>query len=712
MSKLGFFSDPHVQYVSQVIDEILAGNLQIPRFQRPYIWGWDQRLELLRSIQLGIPMGSIMIWRTSVEALKTFDSFGTVRFKDSQVFGTRQYLLDGVQRLSTLVSALTPPGDSLDELDFETKYYIEEQDRAAFFDFVSNDFVSVKSNQATARHMPLHVLSNSVGLLRFQRNLSGVNADKWIAISDSLAKAFREYKIPVIPIVTDDVGLASQTFQRINSAGKQMSEKHMLHALTYSTSFDFNGALDQFRDSLDSIGWSGIDDELLLRLLKVSMELDMYKAKVDDVSRTIRSSPNLFTELKTAVSDAAHFFRTKLSMPNPDFVPYAVQVIGVVEGFRVAAKNGKTVPESSLVDWVWLTTYLEYFTGLSGDKVTRQINFIRSSVLQEKMALSEADLPPLDDISSKARFDYRSARSRAWMVLLTNIADRERTGSGTEIVRALGRTALVPGISREKFSDPDLYLSSGNRFLIMPNELEEFRRRLFNSPDGDFLAAHGIGDEVFLLEQGMIDEFVNQRTANLHELELQRVRQLWGSNESGHDNADASLEYAETVKNRFRTDLNRRGSHAYVYLKEVLAEHVRELNWSVGDIYGSGAYRLEAEVTDAELKEFDIDISSVKNSLEIDEPGHVMIELLANLEITVHIQPSFFLWDSIDRDEVEIHGQQISKDVTREMLLSFVASGVTSSNRVAEWTLETEINCDSVYEIDVGEVELDLGGDE
>jgi len=72
----------------------------------------------------------------------------------------------------------------------------------------------------------MSLVLDSVGMLRFQRRLVGSEQeiDKIVEACDRLSAAFRDYKVPVIPIVTDDVEMATRTFQRLNSQGKVMSE--------------------------------------------------------------------------------------------------------------------------------------------------------------------------------------------------------------------------------------------------------------------------------------------------------------------------------------------------------------------------------------------------------------------------------------------------------------------------------------------------------
>ena len=54
MAVPSFLSDPYVQYLQQLLREIEQGLLQVPRFERPFVWTIEQRYELLRSVRDGI----------------------------------------------------------------------------------------------------------------------------------------------------------------------------------------------------------------------------------------------------------------------------------------------------------------------------------------------------------------------------------------------------------------------------------------------------------------------------------------------------------------------------------------------------------------------------------------------------------------------------------------------------------------------------------
>lgn len=69
MSSQTLFDNPTTARLQQVIESIANGELLFPAFQRPFVWRDSQRLRLLDSILKGLPIGSMLIWRTTRQDL-------------------------------------------------------------------------------------------------------------------------------------------------------------------------------------------------------------------------------------------------------------------------------------------------------------------------------------------------------------------------------------------------------------------------------------------------------------------------------------------------------------------------------------------------------------------------------------------------------------------------------------------------------------------
>ena len=94
--------------LKSLLDEIEDGEIQLPDFQRGWVWDDERIRDLLVSISRGFPIGAVM----------TLDANGAVQFvckliegvPENGKDGPDQYLLDGQQRLTSLYQSLRHKG--------------------------------------------------------------------------------------------------------------------------------------------------------------------------------------------------------------------------------------------------------------------------------------------------------------------------------------------------------------------------------------------------------------------------------------------------------------------------------------------------------------------------------------------------------------------------------------------------------------------------
>ena len=93
--------------LKDLLREIKTGEIQLPDFQRGWVWDDDHIRDLLVSIARSFPIGAVML----------LESGGEVRFETRPVEGLEneiskakepeKLILDGQQRLTTLTQALS-----------------------------------------------------------------------------------------------------------------------------------------------------------------------------------------------------------------------------------------------------------------------------------------------------------------------------------------------------------------------------------------------------------------------------------------------------------------------------------------------------------------------------------------------------------------------------------------------------------------------------
>ena len=268
MANPSYLVQPNIQRLPSLIQDIQTGEIRVPRFQRPFVWKIQQCLDLFKSIYDGIPIGSILLWRTRDHTLRCYESLASIplgwtrRSIAEDERQVRQYVLDGHQRLTTLFAGLGAgllSGETVGEPTAAAEIEDGPEDGSwpIYFDLEEKEFHSYRRRgKPPETWLPLSILLDPYKLFDFQKRLLDRAADRTLVNrAEALASTFKDYSIPVVPIVTDSLDLATESFQRVNSAGTQMSEVHMVSALTWTPEFDLNERIKEARASLGEVGW-------------------------------------------------------------------------------------------------------------------------------------------------------------------------------------------------------------------------------------------------------------------------------------------------------------------------------------------------------------------------------------------------------------------------------------------------------------------------
>jgi hypothetical protein len=96
---------PTVDRIEELAERILRADILLPKFQRDFVWGKRQILDLLDSIANNYPVGSVLLWR-SREQLRSERNIADLEIAKTEEDYPVNYLLDGQQRLSTVCGAL------------------------------------------------------------------------------------------------------------------------------------------------------------------------------------------------------------------------------------------------------------------------------------------------------------------------------------------------------------------------------------------------------------------------------------------------------------------------------------------------------------------------------------------------------------------------------------------------------------------------------
>ena len=160
--------------LKSLLDDAGSGKIQLPDFQRGWVWDDDRIRGLLASISRGFPVGAIM----------TLEAGGNIRLKSRMIEGATEpqqnnaeaFLLDGQQRLTSLYQSLLHEGpvNTHDARGRRIKrwYYVDMQ-KAMDPDFEREDaIISVPENKIETKNFGREIAHNlSSRELEFEKHM-------------------------------------------------------------------------------------------------------------------------------------------------------------------------------------------------------------------------------------------------------------------------------------------------------------------------------------------------------------------------------------------------------------------------------------------------------------------------------------------------------------------------------------------------------------
>ena len=255
MSAMTTFSTDRLG-LENLLGDIKAGKIQLPDFQRGWVWDDNHILSLLASVSLSYPIGAIMMLETGNEE---------VRFQPRPVEGVEgangiapdRLILDGQQRLTSLLQALST-GKATQTRDVRNKplqrwYYIDIEksldpnvDREEIIISLPEDRIvrnfrgeTVKDYSAPEREyeagiFPLAQVFDSRNWSRGYNkywNYAQSKLELYDEFDSEVIKRFEQYQIPVIQLGKNTPKEAvCQVFEKVNTGGVSLTVFELLTA--------------------------------------------------------------------------------------------------------------------------------------------------------------------------------------------------------------------------------------------------------------------------------------------------------------------------------------------------------------------------------------------------------------------------------------------------------------------------------------------------
>lgn len=359
--------------ISEYINNFEKGLLQVPAFQRNFVWTNEKKLDLFDSIKKGYPIGSVLLWQPFFEKEEFYDDFSGDKLGSYPIperSSNSFFILDGFQRLSTLIGCLLHPekakqkGILRDEKEWQKEFNIVYNLKEEQFE--------INRNSKEFYQVPIYKLVDGKEFFRFQKNLfddDEVNS-KYIERYEEISLIFQNYELPNINIYGGSITEAIDIFQRLNSTGAPITTDWVINAraMGKDISFRLGDKIDNLLvNELTIYNFQNIKRLVILQCITNSfggVYFDQISKNDNKKLELLVDRPDFIpvTE-KTflAIERAVKFLFEEVIVLNAKYIPYNNQMIFITDFFnKIDLPTQRQIDE--LKKWFWITSYSNYFT--------------------------------------------------------------------------------------------------------------------------------------------------------------------------------------------------------------------------------------------------------------------------------------------------------------------------------------------------------------
>lgn len=407
--------------------DVHEGKLQLPEFQRDYVWDEDDVRSLLASVASAFPVG----------ALLTLEVGGDIRFKPRGIAGTAPekiepevLLLDGQQRMTSLYQTVfsikaakvrTAKGKAVNRFfyldieaamnggDLEHAVVTVPEDRIekGAFGAASGLDLSSADKEYETLHFPLNQTMNPLQWIMGAINHWQAKGDnRWALLNDfqsGLLNRIASYEMPIIGLKSDNSREAVCTvFEKVNVGGKKLDAFELVTAIYAADDFDLRadwlgeknsrepGRLERLRGPQPKKGvFKDLASTDFLQACTVLHTMDQREAAVK-AGMTGKEIPPVSCRrevmlglpldayqryadvVESGFQEAARFLNSQKIIWGRD-VPYPPQMVALAAFFARRGTRLSSPEQAKLAKWYWRGVLGEYYGSATETKIARDV---------------------------------------------------------------------------------------------------------------------------------------------------------------------------------------------------------------------------------------------------------------------------------------------------------------------------------------------------
>lgn len=350
----------------RLVEKLLTGEIVLPDIQREYVWSGSQIPRLLDSLDKQWPVGSVLLWRTSLDIPTK-----TAAVVQGKATGIRPaILLDGQQRLSTLARIMAPDRVPPGQKPTDVRFHPGRRE------FLNANAVQKRDPEWIPVSAILAPAAQFRDLIK-PLELSQALEDDWTDCISGVAKRIREHLIPVQTVAIDDYETVAEIFNRVNTGGTRLSKGDLVMGSMAARWPGGRYVIESFEGDVASQGWA-LNRELLLRIASVIAIKSPNHIRLVEL-RTEAEWVAAWTATEHAVLDAINFFRDHARIPSKSLLP--TEYVVLLPSVFLYDRKGVFQPgeADALARWMLLACAFGHYSGSLETRLAADVSLLRSS---------------------------------------------------------------------------------------------------------------------------------------------------------------------------------------------------------------------------------------------------------------------------------------------------------------------------------------------
>lgn len=430
--------------LSDVLRDIHSGKIQLPDFQRGWVWDEDHIRSLIASISLAYPVGAIMLLETGGDGVK-FQPRAIAGVQLTEPTEPEYLILDGQQRMTSLYLSLrsgkpvdtkTEKGkkikrgfylningcldESVDRIDAVVTLPPDRKLRSDFGRKVDLD-LSTADLEFEQGYFPLDALFEQERYNSWRRGYQkkfrndDARLDQFDDFESDVLKRFNDYRIPSIELLKDTPKEAvCQVFEKVNTGGVTLTVFELVTAIFATDSFNLREDWTARKSRLESHSpRKAVDATNFLTACTLLAAFRRHLAtssaisckKKDVLKLSLEEYKDTANDIEAGLIKAARLLaREKIFDDNN--LPYSTQLIPLS---AICAHFGDRFEEDTvrqkLSRWFWCHVFGELYGGANESRyafdIPEVVGWIDCS--DDPRTVRDANFDPVRLLSLQAR---------------------------------------------------------------------------------------------------------------------------------------------------------------------------------------------------------------------------------------------------------------------------------------------------------------------